>query len=161
MSVIRVFHTGSPLKLQYGKPKFWYDIQLAIILKHAFEKSIFSYLRSRVCRVEISGEDLGCLSGRLPEVGGKELRKKSFVTKSQIIPLQLRHKFWHWSRKLQKQTFSKVLSQNHKNIVTKKTNARKTKREKKKPLLPLFLSELPPPLRSSSLTAFCLKCVCV
>ena len=63
------------------------------LLNRAFDKSILSHLRSRVCRVEISGEDLGCLSGRLPEVGGKELRKKCFVTKSQIIPLQLRHKF--------------------------------------------------------------------
>ena len=43
------------------------------LLNRAFDKSILSHLRSRVCRVEISGVDLGCLSVLLPEVDGKGL----------------------------------------------------------------------------------------
>ena len=83
--------------------------------------------------------------------------KKSFVTKPQKLNLwQRRHNFvtdpQYCRNKMGESILTKPQTCYHKKKMCKKF-VTKPQKWKNKPLLPLFLSELPPPLRSSSLTA--------
>ena len=59
---------------------FWYDIEVSLTWEVGFV--CFSYLRSRVCRVERSGGDLGCLSVLVPEAAWGELKQRKNENKN-------------------------------------------------------------------------------